>query len=282
MIKTLAMIGLAVVLTSCGGHRRNDERPIARAYNHYLYPRDISGLIPSGTQPEDSMRLVKSYVELWLKKKSVVNKAEFNLTDTQKDLEQKIEEYRTSLLIYEYEKLMVAQRLDTTVTDDQIATYYRQYQQNFLLQVPIVKGIYFRFPKTSSKLREFKDLAHSQGELAYKRLIDLGAQYADFTESFEENWLSFSTLMQMIPGSVDDHRQFLQRYKYLEAEDDRFFHFVKIIDYKLPGEIAPPEYVRHDIIDILLNKRKMEFLKELEESIYNEAVLSNQVEVYEN
>jgi len=274
---------LGFVLSSCGilGHR-NDEKPLARAFGNYLYPSDIKGLVPEGSAPEDSSTLVKSYVELWLKKKAVVSKAEFNLTETQKDLEKQIEEYRTSLLIYEYEKLMVAQSLDTVVTESQISSYFHQYSQNFLLQDPIIKGIYFKMPKSSSRLREFQSLARSSGDLAYQRLVDIGAQQAEYTESFEENWLSFNSLMQKMPGSINNPEEFLQRYKYLEADDGRSYHFVKIIDFKLPGETAPLEFVKQDIRDILLNRRKMDFLKELEESIYNEAVIQNEVEVYEN
>jgi hypothetical protein len=84
-----------------------------------------------------------------------------------------------------------------------------------------------------------------------------------------------------MPGTVQDPKLFLQRYKYLEAEDDRYFHFARIIDYMLPGMTAPLEFVNQEIRDVLLNKRKMDFLKQLEESIYNEAVIQNDVEVYE-
>jgi len=271
------------MLVSCNfRHSRNDEKPLARAYGNYLYPSDILEMIPPGTTKEDSLDMIKSHIELWLKKKALVNKAEFNLTAAQKDLEQKIQEYRTTLLIYEYEKLLVAQQLDTVVTDAQISSYYNQYTQNFLLQAPIVKGVYFRLPKSAPKIREFRELAHSSGDVAYTRLGEIADQYADYTESFESTWLSFNSLMQKIPGTVEDPKQFLRRYKYLEAEDERYYHYVKISDFKLPGETAPIEYVRHDIIDILINKRKIDFLKELEESIYNEAVISNEVEVYQN
>jgi hypothetical protein len=283
MHRILISIPILALLVSCSlSHRHNDEKPIARAYGNYLYPSDIKDMIPPGTTREDSLEMIKSHIELWLKKKALVNKAEFNLTATQKDLEQKIQEYRTTLLIYEYEKLMVAQQLDTLVTDAQVSTYYSQYRQNFQLQVPIVKGVYFRLPKTAARIREFRELARTSGDAAYARLTDIAAQSADYTESFEETWLSFNSLMQKIPGSVQDPQQFLQRYKYLEAEDERFYHYVKISDYKLPGETAPLEYVKQEITDILLNKRKIDFLKELEESIYNEAVISNEVEVYQN
>jgi hypothetical protein len=270
------------VLFSCGsGSIRNNEKPIARAYSKYLYKSEVQGLIPEGTTPEDSVRLVKSYIELWLKKKAVVNKAEFNLTEAQKNIESLLDEYRTSLLTYEYEKQMVEQKLDTVLSDSEIQTYYFQYKQDFLLQDPIVKGVYFRILRSSSRLREFRDLAHSSGDLAYSRLVDMGAQVAEYTDSFEENWLSFPLLMQKMPGTVQDPKLFLQRYKYLEAEDDRYFHFARIIDYMLPGMTAPLEFVNQEIRDVLLNKRKMDFLKQLEESIYNEAVIQNDVEVYE-
>jgi hypothetical protein len=176
---------------------------------------------------------------------------------------------------------MVEQQLDTVLSDSEVQTYYYQYKQDFQLQDPIVKGVYFRILRSSNRLREFRDVAHSYGDLAYKRLVDLGAQVAEYTDSFEENWLSFPLLMQKMPGIVQDPKQFLQRYKYLEAEDDRYFHFARIIDFKLPGESAPLEFVKQEIRDILLNKRKMDFLKQLEESIYNEAVIQNDVEVYE-
>jgi hypothetical protein len=274
---------MVLLLSSCGIiGRRNDEKPLARAYGHYLYPKEIKGLVPEGSTPEDSTTLVKSYIELWLKKKAVMSKAEFNLTEAQKDLEMQIEEYRTSLLIYEYEKLMVAQSLDTVVTESQISNYFNQYSQNFLLQDPIIKGIYYKISKTTPKLREFQNLARSSDDLAFRRLVDLGAQLAEYTESFEESWLSFNSLMQKMPGSVSKPEEFLNRYKYLEADDGQYYHFVKIIDYKLNGETAPIEYVKQDIRDILLNRRKIDFLKELEESIYNEAVIQNEVEVYEN
>jgi len=282
LINLLLLVILIPVFISCSSdHKRKNEKPIARAYSNYLYKTDILGLIPTGTAPEDSSRLVKSYIELWMKKKAVVNKAEFNLTEAQKDIKNLLEEYRTSLLTYAYEKQMVEQKLDTVLSDGEVQSYYYQYKQDFLLQDPIVKGVYFRILRSSSRLREFRNLAHSYGDLAYKRLVDLGAQVAEYTEPFEENWLSFPLLMQKMPGTVQDPKQFLQRYKYIEAEDDHYFHFARIIDYKLPGESAPLAFVTQEIRDILLNKRKMDFLKQLEESIYNEAVIQNDVEVYE-
>lgn len=282
LIKFILLAVLIPFFISCrSGSKKENEKPLARAYGNYLYKSDILGLIPEGTGSEDSAQLVKSYIELWIKKKAVVTKAEFNLTEAQKNVEKLLDEYRTSLLTYAYEKQMVEQKLDTILSESEVQNYYYLHQQDFRLQDAIVKGVYFKILRSSKNLREFRDLTRSSGDMGYKRLVDLGVQVAEYTESFEENWLSFPLLMQKMPGTVKDAKQFLQRYKYLEAEEDKYFHFARIINYKLPGETAPMEYVEQEIRDILLNKRKMDFLKQLEESIYNEAVIQNDVEVYE-
>lgn len=286
--KTTGFLAIAVLLiigfsfSGCFRGKRNNEEPLAKAYGKLLYPSDLKGLIPSGSSSEDSLTLVKSYIELWLKKRAVVNRAEYNLTAEQKNLDDLIEEYRTSLLIYNYEKLMVAQNLDTVVSRDQINNYFLQNSRDFILRDPIVKGLFFRIARSSGQLQDIRDLAQSPGDYSYKRLVNLGAQYADVMESFDDNWTSLVLLMQKMPGNLPDPERFLKQYKFMEAEDAGNYYFIRILDFKLAGEQAPIEYVENEIRDIILNKRKMEYIRELEESIYNEAVLENQVEVYEN
>ncbi|MFO7615931.1 MAG: hypothetical protein R6V75_01625 [Bacteroidales bacterium] len=274
---------LAAGLSACNfSGRRSGELPLAKAFNRYLYPSDVLGLIPQGTTPEDSTVLVRSYIDLWLKRQAVLNRAEFNLPEDKKNLQKLIEEYRTSLLIYEYEKLMVAQNLDTIITNAQIRKYYLDNSENLPLQHPIIKGVFIRVPASSTKLREFRQNIRASGDLSYTSLFSLSAEYAESIESYEENWTNFTLLMQKIPGNLDNPERFLTKYRYLEAEDDAYTYFVKIYDFKLPGEVPPLEYIEHEIRDMLLNRRKIEFLRELEESIFNHAVMQNQVEVYEN
>ena len=274
---------LAVGLSGCNWIKgRSGEEPLAKAFNKYLYPSDVMGLIPKESTPEDSIILVKSYIDLWLKKQAVLNRAEFNLPEDKKDLEKQIEEYRTSLLIYEYEKIMVAQNLDTTITNAQIKKYYLDHAEDFPLQHPIIKGVLIKVPATSTKLKEFRKNIKATEDLSYTSLFSLSAEYAESVDSYEEKWINFTLLLQQIPGNLENQEQFLTQYRYLEAEDDQFFYFIKIFDFKLTGEVPPLDYIEHEIRDLLLNRRKIDFLRELEESIYNEAVLQNQVEVYEN
>ena len=43
--------------------------------------------------------------------------------------------------------------------------------------------------------------------------------------------------------------------------------------------LAPREYVRSNIANVILNKRKLELVKKMEKDIFNEAVSKNQFKI---
>ena len=73
---------------------------------------------------DDSIAIVRDFVEKWVRNQLILSKAELNLTDEEKDVEQQIDNYRTSLLIYAYEQSYLRQNLDTVVTDKEVEKYY--------------------------------------------------------------------------------------------------------------------------------------------------------------
>ncbi|MFM9028131.1 MAG: hypothetical protein ACKOQ6_09045, partial [Bacteroidota bacterium] len=74
--------------------------PVARAFDYYLYVEDLKGVVPKNASRQDSMMLVKDFIENWIRKKTVLKKAEDNLDDDQKDVSAQLEEYRSSLITY--------------------------------------------------------------------------------------------------------------------------------------------------------------------------------------
>jgi hypothetical protein len=60
---------------------------------------------------------------------------------------------------------------------------------------------------------------------------------------------------------------------------------VSIQDYKLKNELAPAEFVKSNIRNLILNRRKIEFLKEVENSVYTEGIRQNKfkiINIYSN
>ena len=104
---------------------------VAKVYGNYLYEADLEGLVSSGTSKQDSIMLVKRFIDNWIRKRLLIRQAEKNLTAAQTDFSKKLEDYRTSLLIYTYETELIKQKLDTVVSEAEITAYYENNKQNF-------------------------------------------------------------------------------------------------------------------------------------------------------
>jgi len=261
---------------------RYHEQPIARVHNYYLYPADLAGLVPEGTSSADSTQMVKTFIDQWTRKRVLLKQAEFNLSTRQQDVSRMLEDYRATLLIFEYEKEYLIQRMDTTVRRTEIESYYLEHLNNFMLRDPIIKGVYFKIRSNARMLSEIRTAIRSARSSEYTRMSVMIGESAEMIDSFEDRWVSFSLLNQQIPGYLENPEEFLKRNLFLEVIDQNYIHFVKILEYKLPGEVAPLPYIQDQVKDIILNRRKVEFLKELESSIYNQAVLQNQIEIYDH
>ena len=125
---------LLLLVTSCSYLNNNGDRPVARVDDEYLNESDLTGLVAAGTSPTDSLNLVHNYIDSWIQRKILIHQAEKNLTEDQLDFSSQLEDYRNSLVVYAYENILVAQRLDTVVTDLEIDNYYQANQSNFLLK----------------------------------------------------------------------------------------------------------------------------------------------------
>ena len=102
--------------------------------------------MPVGISSTDSASVVKDFIEKWIRNQLLLNKAEINLTEGEKDVQAQIENYRSSLLIYAYQQSYLRQELDTLVGDQEIENYYKENQSNFVLGEPLMKGLFIKLP----------------------------------------------------------------------------------------------------------------------------------------
>ena len=62
--------------------------------------------------------------------------------------------------------------------------------------------------------------------------------------------------------------------------DSNYYYLVSIQDYKLKNELAPIEYVKDNIKNLILNRRKIDFLKQMEDNVYKEGIRKNKFKIY--
>jgi hypothetical protein len=284
MLRLLLISAILVAgLSSCSllPKKSNKQgKPVARVYDKKLYRDDLQGIIPTGTSTADSVEITTAYINNWIRQELLLKQAEDNLDETNRDFSDQIEQYRNSLIIYAYESELVKQKLDTVVPQSQIEEYYKANQNNFHLRENIVLASYVIINKNSPVATKIKSLLLSTREADKEKLQTLCQENNANYFINDGTWTSFTDLTRKIPLTVDDQEEFLSRNKYYEVKDSITNYYVAIAAYKSKESVSPLNFEVENIRTILLNKRKAELLKQMEEDLISDAVKRNKYEIF--
>lgn len=233
---------------------------------------ELNRAVPDNLAAQDSIAIAEDYISRWVRTKLMLRQAEINLSAEEKDVEQLLEEYRTSLLVHLYQQKMLEQKHSPLVTSREIEEYYTQMQDNFNLQESIIKGIFIRIPKDAPNQDLLRKWINSAD---LENLVNIEAyafRNARTYEQFVETWVPFSRINSLLPEAVGNEERFLRWNTFYETSDGTYNYFLSITDYKLPGSSAPIKYVEERIKAILLNKKRIEFIQQLGADLYDEAI----------
>lgn len=276
----LTFAGFFLLFTSCGSSDKKTEGTIARVYDDYLYKSDVIGIVPEGTSKKDSISIVKNYINNWIRQKLVLKTANDNLSSSQKDFEEQLESYKNSLLVFAYEKELIRQKLDTTVTDEEIQAYYDKNQNDFLLKDNIVKVWYVKIQLNSANEATIRALYKLDDETSRKSLEEYSKKYAVNYFLDDSTWLYFSDLLKEIPVKTYNQEDYLKYNRFIEMEDSTYTYFLNIKDFEIKESVSPLSFEKDNVRKIILNKRKLELIEEIEESIFNDALKNEDFEIY--
>jgi len=253
---------------------------VARVYESKLYQHDIVAVLPEGLSPEDSANFVQNFINVWAKNELMVYKAEFNLTDEQKQFEEQIRNYRNDLLKYAYLQKYVDDRLDTSISELQIKDYYQANSQNFLLKENILKIRYIVVPQDAPELEDLKKWFKSSEAKDLEALLDYSLSFARSFSLEDTAWISFNDFRKLIPIRTYNQQDFLARNKWIELEEEGLIYLAQIKEFKIKDNSAPIFYVKDIIRNTLLNKKRLDLIADLEKNLVNDALKKKEFETY--
>lgn len=274
---------MLAVLVSCNlFDEKKDNTAIARAENKYLIYSDIEDIIPKHLNKEDSLLFITNYINSWIKENLILQKAEINLSDNQKDFQKQLEDYRKSLLIYTYEKELIKKLLDTNIVESEIQEFYEQNQQNFVLKDDIVKVRYLKVFKKAPQVQKIRKVYASLKPKDIEKLTELAHQYAEKFHLNDEEWIYYDELKKEVPLTLDQTTSYLKNIKNIEVEDSLSYYFVFVKEYKLKNDVSPLSFETNNIKNIIINKRKLSLINKVSSDLYQEAIINNDIEIYNN
>ncbi|HCC71585.1 MAG TPA: hypothetical protein DEQ09_10615 [Bacteroidales bacterium] len=278
----IAASSLLLLISACTKYNNNANRePIAQVGDRYLFADEIPVHTGNGLTREDSISISRNYIDRWIRNELILSKAEENLSEEyQTEINNKLEETRANLMIYQYEQQMMLQKMDTMVTNQEIMDYYDNHLQNFTLQKNILKSLFLKLPLEAPNIDRAQSWYRSDKQVDIQNLESYAYQFAEKFDDFGENWISMNFLLRELPVEINNESRFLRNNHYYETSDSLFHYYVNIRDFRLKGSVAPIEYVKDDIKTIILNNRKIDFLQGLENGIYNEGIRDNSFRVF--
>ena len=286
---SLTYILIATIVASCDFVKVKDEsapeqdlrNPIARVHDNYLYASEISGIVGVNASPEDSANLMSAYMNNWIRKQLLIDEASAKIDFDEDEIQRKILDYRYSLIAYEYKSYYINQHLNKEVSEEEIQLYYEQNQDNFPLKQNIIRGKFIRLPKDAPNATKIRTLIYSTRENKMEELRTYCFSYALMYSLEDSVWINFDDIIKNTPlAEIPNKVDFLKRTKYTESSDETSKYYLLIKEYKKTDDIAPMEVVRDQIMDIIINKRKVELARNLEKEVYDKAVETKSFEIY--
>ena len=277
------LLFILILLSSCEFIKKNlgfKEKAIARVHDVYLYPSDLIGIVPKGSTKDDSATLVQAYIENWIRQTLLIKQAEDNVDIDLESIEQQIENYKSSLLIYAYEQQLVAEKLDTTVTSAQIKEYYEANKENFELKKTILKASYIQLPRKTIRLENAIKWFKSSKEKDRQELETYCMQFSPDYNLVDTAWIYFDQLAEIVPLEKLSESSVLQKNNYIQLTDDEYIYLVKIKDFMYKESISPLEMEKESIRNIIINKRKVELIDKSEKDVYQRARENNDIEIF--
>ena len=274
--QTFLILGFLTLTVSC--FNGNNKQIIASVNEKDLLLSEVLKEMPKAS--EDSTFFIERYMNLWIRKQLMIYHAEINVSSDLLDYESQIADYRSSLLIYSYQQELINQNFDTSITAKEISDYYNQYRMEFKLVKNIFMGRYIVVDKSAPKSKNLKKWYKSNKPDDIEGLTDYCHQFAKEYYLADSSWQYFSSINNKLPKFITEEEYFLENTKGVWFEDQQYRHYIYIKNYQIKGSISPLALEREKIRNVLLNKNKIQYLKQLEDELYQNALALKKIKIY--
>ena len=278
MSKQQILLLSAFLMLTVACFNNDDQKVIASVHEKDLLLSEVIKEMPKAT--EDSAFFVERYINIWIRKQLMLHHAEINLSSDMLDYEKQISEYRSSLFIYAYRQELINHNFDTTISPYAVTDYYAQHYEEFKLVKNIFKGRYIVVDKSAPKLESLSKWYKSQNVKSIEELADYCQQFAKEYYLEDSSWQYFTAINAKLPELITEEEYFLQNTKGVWFEDEQYRYYVYIKDYQIKGSISPLALEREKIHNVLSNKNKIHYLKQLEDELYQNGLALGKIKIY--
>lgn len=281
-MRYITLLSLVLIFSSCEYFEEQvEENVVARVENNYLYESDIENLVGPATTKEDSTLIVNLFINKWATQKLLLEKARINLSSEKlKAYDELVENYKTDLYTKGYTDIIATQSLNNDITESEYETFYNQNKDNFLLNEELIQLRYIHVGNENTGINTLRQQLSRYNEKDREALEEKEIQFKSFLLD-DSTWVQANTVMERIPPvTPENFSQLLKKSNSIELQDSLGVYLIYVNDVLLRNDFAPLSYVKPTIEQIILNRRKLEIVRNLEKEILQDAIKTKKFEIF--
>lgn len=272
-----------LLLTGCNYIKTN--KPVnyaARVNDTYLTLKEIETVTPGHLSAQDSVIFVRNYINRWATKQLLLESAKQNLSnEKQQEFMEMVNDYRRELFTEAYKEGVIAQQMDTLVTDAEIRNYFEKSKDSYKLQEDILK---LRYIKIAEDFDDIKTLKKSFERFNLEDQDQLNSNIYKTEEQFlnDSLWLRSRDVFDKIEIlNTNKDKVNIKKDEFIELKDSLSLYLIFVKDVRHAGDDIPLSFLEPQLKQLILNRRKLQFEKQFEKKIIEDALDDNKFEIYD-
>ena len=271
---------ILLLVCSCDLPTNEESNAVARVGEDFLFISDLENQMKPNVS--DSIQITTRTINEWAEELLYLKKAEINLSSREKKrLEELVSTYRNDLYVKTYKDKAIQSQLDSIVEKEEIESYFEQNKLNFKTNKDLLRGRYVRVRNENYNLRSIRKSIRRFNEDDKVFLDSIALQFTTYSLN-DSIWVQASQFFNRLPSITERrYKNFLKNDTFFELQDSLEVYLVVVEEVVLRNDLAPLDYVAPTLKQILINKRKLELMRQLDREIIEEGLRQNIYEVYE-
>lgn len=277
---TLVCLALAFSFLGCRFQNTEEKEDVilAKVYNKSLYLSDIDNMIHEGMTEQDSLRVIRAYIERWVRDQLLLQKAEQNIP-RDLNVDKLVQEYRSSLILNNYERMLMQSQLDSTISERELIAFYEANKEQYILEKPIARLRFLKFRKDIPQLDQAIKWWNDPTGDNERKLHRFSDRHAVIQILQDTTWLNFDQVMQLFSSDIVNINN-LSAGKSFQYADEDYVYLLHILEIRSTLEVAPLGYIREQATRAIMHQREIALLEKVKENLYALEIKKNNVKIY--
>lgn len=254
------------------------DKKLAQVGPKSLYASELEGMVTEGMTVADSALTVNAYIERWTRDQVLLLEAEKNLSPDL-NLNALVEDYRSSLLRLNYEDAILASKLDSTISNEELQSFYDQNKEQYQLEKPILRCLFMQIPTPVPSEREIQGQWNRLKPEDLTSLSTYATQYAESYLLSDSTWHTLDEISELIPSDIVNSKNINSNTDWtLKAKN--FKYYLKVLEMKSRKDIAPLSFIQEQAARAVLYRRKLKIIDTWRNELYQKALAENRVKIF--